>query len=1115
MSFWILLKRSLRHYRRTHLGIALGVMVATTVIAGALVVGDSVRFSLRATALSRVGDLQHAVVPQDRYFRAELADELQADLDTPVLPLLMLHGVAVSADQSSRANRVQIIGVPTGFWEALAGSSRPQPLAEDSVLLNTSLAVQLKAQLGDEILLRIDKPDPMPREAPLATVDDTTLTARVQVAEFLGEGELGNFSFQANQLPPRNAFVPLEWLQDKTELERRANSFLLSQGNGSAISLQQANDVIARHWRYDDAELGIRELPQSGVVELTSRRIFLDPPLGELAATKSRHALGVLTYFVNELRVGERATPYSMVTALGHLTPPGNTDTQMNLHRILPSGIPADGIVINQWLAEDLQADEHTSLTMRYYVVGTSRRLEERENAFQVQSILPMDGPGADPDWMPNFPGLSDVENCRNWEPGVPIDLDRIRDKDEGYWDEYRGTPKAFLTLSTGQSLWENRFGNLTAIRYPLTEMSTDGLAEFLHENLEPSQFGLFFQPIRERVLAASAESLDFGQLFLGLSFFLIVSALLLTGLLFVFAVEQRTAEVGLLKAVGLPARTVRRLMLSEGAVLALIGTIVGTGAGMLYTKAVLTALASVWAGAVAGSVLRFHAEGMTLLIGALASFVLAVATMMLALVRYGRLSARQLLSGNVASTHKRGAIWWKSVSFWLGTACVWIALESARRNMADTSRYDVGMFFLWGSLLLMGGLLLVRSLLLFWEHASARHQLTLPRLGLRNTARRRGRSLATVALLACGCFLIVAVSANRQDAVHGNAARTPGTGGFGLFAESSLPIVADLNTSKGRDTYGLSGQLAQDTRFVNFRVREGDDASCLNLNRAQAPRLLGLPVVVDQIVLLGRFSFAEILPGVDNPWLMLGQQTLDGVVPAIADQATAVWALGKSLGDTLTYRDENGKAFDVRLVALLSNSVFQGNLIIGEEPMLEHFPSLSGYRMFLIDTPSDSEEQTSQALMRGLEDWGMEVGSASGRLAQFNVVQNTYLSIFQALGGLGMLLGSIGLGIVVLRNILERRGELALLRAVGFPSATINRMLMTEHWGLLMLGVLCGVVAAVVAVFPALRTPGAQIPWLSLGITLLAIAGSGVLWIGLSARAAMRGTLLNALRDE
>src|SRR5205807_9049311 len=147
-----------------------------------------------------------------------------------------------------------------------------------------------------------------------------------------------------------------------------------------------------------------------------------------------------------------------------------------------------------------------------------------------------------------------------------------------------------------------------------------------------------------------------------------------------------------------------------------------------------------------------------------------------------------------------------------------------------------------------------------------------------------------------------------------------------------------------------------------------------------------------------------------------------------------------------------------------LANSILQGGLLISEANFIHSFPSESGYRVFLVDAPPARAPQVSAALGRALEDVGLDLTPAAERLADFNTVENTYLSIFAILGGLGLLLGSLGLGIVVLRNVLERRGELALLRAVGFGPRALRWLVFSEHSLLLGMGLLVGVVAALLA---------------------------------------------------
>jgi putative ABC transport system permease protein len=408
-----------------------------------------------------------------------------------------------------------------------------------------------------------------------------------------------------------------------------------------------------------------------------------------------------------------------------------------------------------------------------------------------------------------------------------------------------------------------------------------------------------------------------------------------------------------------------------------------------------------------------------------------------------------------------------------------------------------------------------VAMLLASLRLSQAAGRLSLNGMALRNSTRRSRRSLATVALLACGSFLIVAVGANRLDANLNANDRSSGTGGFALFGESSLPVLHDLNSAEGRDFFGLNEQDLQGVSVVPMRVRDGDDASCLNLNKAQTPRLLG--VRPELLASRKAFSFAKVANGLslEQGWEILHSEQNDGAVPAIGDANSIQWAMKKKVGDTLDFMDERGNTFKVRLVGAVANSILQGSLLIGETEFIKRFPGESGYRMFLIDAPSNSVKQVTATLGRGLQDVGLELTPAADRLNAFNAVQNTYLNTFQILGGLGLLLGSAGLGVVVLRNVLERRGELALLQAVGLRKQSLHWLVLTEHAALLVLGLLVGMVAALLAVLPALKAPGAQLHVAALVWTLAGVFLSGMLWTWLATRMALRGELLPALRNE
>jgi ABC-type antimicrobial peptide transport system permease subunit len=1167
-----LILRSLRFHARSHLGTLAGASVASAVLIGALAVGDSVRGTLREMALARLGKIEFALASGDRLFRPSLGPEVQASLTqagygqgapVPVAALLELPGVATSSDGTARANHVQVFGVDNRFWELASRPVSVTWISPDAVVLNQPLAKQLGARVGDDVVLRVRKPSHLSRDAPLAPEEEATLALRVRVQAVVGDEALGRFSLQAGQLPPLNAFVGLPYLQTRAGATNRANLLLVGQPGertGVVMGVQTVRgaspqpfgqpfgppvnllaglrQTLRLRWQPEDAQLEWRELPAARALELRSSRVFLDPAVGDAVfgasgitnAVAPRLAIqmpfvkagGVLTYLVNELRVGERTTPYSMVAAIG---PP-----------FTPPDLREDEVLINQWLADDLAAKPGDELTLTYYVVGAMRQFEERSARFRIRDVLPMNAAGLDRTLMPDFPGLVNAKSCRDWDTGLPIQLDHMRDKDQRYWEQFAGTPKALVSLAAGQRLWTNRFGNLTAIRFyaagqtlaPVQPANRPDQARFLMsqryalsrmlaEAMDPAAVGLNFQPVRAQALAASAGSQDFGQLFLGFSFFLIAAALLLMAVLFQFGIEKRAVEVGTLLALGFSPRQVMRVLLFEGGLLAGLGALLGWWGGVWYARAMLHGLSTVWNQAVGGINLRYHSDPMTLAGGVTGAIVLAMFVMWLALRRQVRLPAQALLSGGASAAIGLGAprAGKPSRGWFVGGAGLLFALGLVAWAVARRELQSAGLFFGAGTALLVAGLGFGAAWLARLAVSESAARLSLAGMGLRAATRRRKRSLAVMALLACGSFLIASMGVFRLEAVRGADQRSSGTGGFALIGESTQPVIHDLNSAKGRDAYGLGAASLAGVAVVPFRVRDGEDASCLNLNRAQQPRLLG--VRPDLLQERGAFTFVQAAKGLpaDQRWLLLRRSAGDTAIPAIGDQASILWALGKKVGDTLDYTDEHGARFQLRLVGAVANSILQGSLVIAEDEFVARFPTATGYRMFLLDAPSNSVAAVSKDLGRALSDLGLELTPAVDRLASLNAVQNTYLGTFQVLGGLGLILGSVGLGVVVLRNVLERRGELALLLAVGFRPRALNWLVLSEHAALLAGGLGLGVAAALVAVGPALLAPGAHVPHRSLGLTLGGVLLNGSVWTWLATLAALRGRLLDALRNE
>jgi len=182
---------------------------------------------------------------------------------------------------------------------------------------------------------------------------------------------------------------------------------------------------------------------------------------------------------------------------------------------------------------------------------------------------------------------------------------------------------------------------------------------------------------------------------------------------------------------------------------------------------------------------------------------------------------------------------------------------------------------------------------------------------------------------------------------------------------------------------------------------------------------------------------------------------------------------------------------------------------------MARYFPEVEGYRAWLIDTPSGRKSDVSEHLTKRMADAGLSIETSIDRLALFARMEDTYLSIFLVLGGLGLIIGCTGLGLVVVRNLLERQGELAMLRAVGFSRGAILRMVCYEHMYLLAAGLFAGLICAVVSVAPSIRAAAGQLPLGLLTAMTLLIGASGALWVMIATGITLRGNILTPLRNE
>lgn len=1161
--------RGLRYHSGAHAATALGIAVAAMVLSGALLVGDALRAGLKERALGRLGWVD-AALSTVKPFGQDLANALLPDARaTPALALAANLQWADGNGPGQSVGHVTVMGVQDGFF----GGEVPTGWPEEGIWLGSDLGDQAaRLKPGDKVTLRVAKPGGgPPRESLLGqqAAEQAVLEWDLPVRGRIGES-MDRFSPRSSLAPSRLVVVPLERLQSRLNLPGRANT-LLARGNAGDLNRQ-----LTPYLRPEDFGLAMRGPSERARDQVAQARATRNPLPRALPRSIASQALAggegddekklaawyganrpyllvessglylsqqeegavlhaavgmgletarVLVHLANRVESANRKVPYSVVAAVD------------GPNTLLPEtpALGADGIALVGYKGapwEGLKVSDPVRLNY-FPVEDTTPPREAPPVTFRFAGMVRQEGLANDADLSPAFPGITDKLDMASWQAPFPIDLKAISQTDETYWRDHRGAPKAYISLEKGKELWGGRFGVLTSIRLrdPKGRPVDQWLGEFrrsVRTLLNPETAGLIFRPAREQAILASAGSSDFGGLFLGFSSFLLVSGLLLAWLLMGLGLERRRREFGVLAATGWRPGIIRRLLLWELGLVGLAGAIVGALAGAWLAPRMISILLAAWPDPELARTLRPVVNPFSLLMGAVTAWLAGLAAAWFSARKLARETPLALLQGDGAT--ESGAGWGGGITIpWVsvGLLLVGVTLLSVSPWLPP-GEPQAGGFFTAGLAILSGGLGVARNILIRarkWP-VQTPDGGSLARMAVRNASRNTGRSMLTLGLLAFASFLLVAVEVFRRQppgADKDEANPKSPLGGCSLWVELDLPLFEKPDEPAGRQgwldaierRFGTDPTRARAERtkaeallakcaFFPFRLSGEDDAGCLNLYRPGQPRVLGAP---EKLVREGGFQFATSLAP-KNPWSLLEDEALP--VPAVVGEASAVqWILKGSLGSEVAL----GEGRKALISGLMHDSPFQSELVMGDAAFRKLFPDQDGWRILLVRCPEDQKRAVAETLRLALAGQGAEVVETRVRVARALGVENTYLTVFQALGGLGLILGTVGLGVVLLRGVWERRKELALLGAIGYRPGDVGRLLLIETLVLLLGGLGLGVTSALVAVAPYATNLAGN--WLGLLMQVLACLVTGLVAGAFACRAAMKVPLLAGLRSE
>ncbi len=1028
--------------------------LAVASLGASLGVGDALEQELERLARARRGRASEVLV-------------FQRPLSAAVVSRVAGFGDRAAAlyDERGRARvpegphvDANVLGIDDGF-AALQGLSFNAPQGREAYL-SEGLAGALGVAVGETILVDLPKTRALSASLLFGDRSGAQATVRLKVSRILSASEGGEFTLRPSPDLPRTVFTGIEVLSDAlyTDSADRAppgtpiaNRVLVgihdtTEGDAPARQVLDSLTLADFGLRVIATPLGTvvhsKEATISPAVEAAVRALVPAPPQEALA------------YLATGIERGKTSVPYSVVMGL----PPAGLRARSGSGEI---GVENKSrIWLSEWAARDLEARVGDTVTLGFDLWQEAGRLEPQTVELRIAGIVPDARAAEDRALVPEYPGISDAASFGEWDPPFPIELARIRPKDEAFWKRYGPSPKAYLDIETARYLFGPSGSRLTTLvvkDHDATQVGT-GLLARLRDGVPPFA-------VRDLAASSGASSaLDFGAYFAGFSALLILSALLVAAAFVRFLFETRSKELGVLRMCGWTAGDVRRLCLAEASLLAAAGALLGLvliPAGSLGLQQILR---PVWARGVSGSPALLTMESVVL--GTLLGFALSVGALALALrATLRREPLDLLLSRDDETAPPSGG---RNTLLPIGAAILFLAALLAIQ--AGGLPEGPG-FFLLGSCALACGLGLLRA----WTRGRGGRALgDTVGLGLRGLRFRSSRVLFVATLLSSATFVVFSVS---SFAKRDTSDRTPEgpRGGFDLFVETNSPVFDDLGTAEGRERAGLGdaeGPLGR-TALSRFRLREGEDTSCLNLYAPRSPRLLGVDAAFRA---LGRFSFASSLGETDrekeNPWTLLRPENAAGVdVPAIVDANSLQYVLHKKLGETMDIVDGHGRPLRLRFVASLNESALRSEILIADEAFETFFPDVEGYRVFLAEVDGPGREgEIAQTLRDAWRDRGALVTPLADRLARYYQVENTYLASFQWLGALAAALSTLTLVAVAARSVFERRAEWFVLRTTGFSPRDLRIIVASEIAALAVASVSIGALAATVALLPLPR---------------------------------------------
>ncbi len=693
---------------------------------------------------------------------------------------------------------------------------------------------------------------------------------------------------------------------------------------------------------------------------------------------------------------------------------------------------------------------------------------------------------------------------------------DVLRSEGKALWDH---DPNLFMPLPRLQEILgrEDEINHIVVSNTGGVEggyLVTEEAIEELDAALGPDHPFTILDLKRHNVAQADVSADQLTQLFTLLGVFTILAGLMLIMSIIVMLAEERKTEMGIQRAVGLRRSHLTQLFSLEGFLYAMAAGAIGAVAGLAVAAVILFAISQI---AFEGIELRWQTS--SLLLGFALGFLLTLSTIFAASARISRLNIVRAIR-NIPEPIPRRMTWGqiavgailtvfgltalllgyssRTVLYFssglgllvLGIAVLLHKVVGPRRAFTAASLIliawqivpilslfpdtppGIDLFIATGLMMITGGVLLVvfnNNLILgFLSRTVGRRKKFEPvlRIAVAYPMARRGRTGLILAIFALIVFTIV-VMASIQSLIGSSltAFERQASGGYDIFGVSN-PEATLVDPMGNKITF--ADRLAASSAARDIEYHEellfGRGTVTPQGGESLFYELYGIETVFAERNGFTLYRRAEEYATDREVW----QDVLTNPDLVVVDRNVQPVDFGPSLlvlevdvGDEVVVANQAGHNHTVRIVGILDSQIVRGLFMNGTFVREQFGASDPSFFMFKLN-PGVDELTVGREIERTFITIQMQTFAIRPLIEENTEVTNAFFDLLEGYLAMGLLVGIAGLGIITMRNVVERRQEIGALRAVGFRRSMVLKSLLIETSYVAVVGIVIGVLLGI-----------------------------------------------------